>query len=675
MTLYNRLFLWLLVLFVLLLAGIFYSQLNTTRSFLIEQQSAELDNAIQAIGLPLSHYVKSGDTVAMEAAINAVFDGSYYQQITLDIFDPARQITRQYPATTDRVPAFFERWVDIPTQTRTTTLTSGWLQLGTLSVTTQPAMAYDKLWQSSLTLLSTFVGCLLIGLILLNILLNRLVKRPLAQLERNAQGIANNHFGAPLTPPATRELHAVVTAFNHMAQQLEAHQTQQAQEADVLRKRAYQDPESGLGNRRWLLLQLEAWLEPDTQGGLILLKASAIQHLRQANQYELAAQLTGAFGQALTQAVSPHSTQHATANSVGRLSHYEFLLIITEAEPQALSARARTLVADLTAVQLAHAPDAEGHVTAGVVVKNAQTPAASDSLTVDPLTAGSSTTRISKTNTLPPSSVPQLLAQCDNALALAQQHSDHVAVIGNDVHLEQHQWGKQQWLELCQHAIDDHTMDVHYQTAYTPSGQPLHQELFTRLHRQGKTYHASQFLPALEALGETTFFDCYVITLAGRALSNLSSFVAVNIANHTLQAGGFLQWLDIYLSQHPTLSQQLIFELPESAFIHAPKAVQALCHLIDKHQFTYGIDHYGAHFNSVSYLRHYHPRYVKLDFAYTRRLDDDAQKDALLALIRNAKHLGIMTIATRVETHVQRQTLTALGVEGMQGFAMETAHD
>lgn len=34
-----------------------------------------------------------------------------------------------------------------------------------------------------------------------------------------------------------------------------------------------------------------------------------------------------------------------------------------------------------------------------------------------------------------------------------------------------------------------------------------------------------------------------------------------------------------------------------------------------------------------------------------------------------------MTIATRVETHTQRQTLTALGVDAMQGFAMEANHD
>lgn len=666
MTLYRRLFLWLLLLFIALLAGIFYGQLNSTRDFLIERQSAELDNAVQAIGLPLSHYVESGDTVAMETAVNAVFDGSYYQQITLKIFEPEAEITRQYPASPDHVPAFFERWIDIPTLTRTTTLTSGWLQLGTLSVTTQPAMAYNKLWQSSINLLYTFCGCLLIGLLLLKTLLDRLVKRPLSQLEAHTQRIANNDFGSPLEPPATRELRTVVTAFNHMSKQLEAHQTQQAQEADVLRKRAYQDPESGLGNRRWILLQLGEALPADMQGGLIMLKANAIQHLRHANRYEQAVQLTQALGKALNQAAiqatiqASVQTQRTTACCyVGRLSHSEFLLIIFDADTDALLTLARTLVADLTAIQHTLALDVEGHISAGIVTHHTAT------ATPDTSSAPHSLAL----------SVPQLLAQCDNALSLAQQHSDHVAIIGNDIHIEQHQWGKQQWWELCQQAMADHTIEATYQTVYLPTGHNVHQELFTAINRQGKTYRASQFLPALEALGKTTAFDCHVIAMTGRSLSNLSAFIAVNIANHTLQDGVFLPWLDDYLREHPTLSQRLIFELPESIFIHAPRVAQALCQLLDKHHFTYGIDHYGSHFNSVSYLRHYHPRYVKLDFAYTRRLEDDVQKDALLALTRNAKHLGIMTIATRVETHTQRQTLTALGVDAMQGFAMEANHD
>ncbi|GAL02196.1 membrane bound c-di-GMP receptor LapD [Photobacterium aphoticum] len=385
-------FLWLLLLFVALLAGIFYGQLNSTRDFLIEQQSAELDNAIQAIGLPLSHYVESGDTVAMETAVNAVFDGSYYQQITLKIFEPEAEVTRQYPASPDHVPAFFEQWIDIPTLTRSTTLTSGWLQLGTLSVTTQPAMAYNKLWQSSINLLYTFSGCLLIGLLLLKTLLDRLVKRPLSELEAHTQRIANNDFGSPLEPPTTRELHTVVTAFNHMSKQLEAHQTQQAQEADVLRKRAYQDTESGLGNRRWLLLQLEDWLDTDTQGGLILIKANAIAHLRHANQYPQAAQLTRVLSDALTHSLDQAtlalpsqasiSTRSASTGSpihqkniahyhVGRLSHTEFLVLLfdvhteTQTLADTLTGFARTLVADLTAVQHGQAIDTEGHLSAG----------------------------------------------------------------------------------------------------------------------------------------------------------------------------------------------------------------------------------------------------------------------------------------------------------------------
>ncbi|MGF1726907.1 bifunctional diguanylate cyclase/phosphodiesterase [Photobacterium nomapromontoriensis] len=648
MTLYSRLFLWLLVLFTLLLGGIFYSQLTTTRSYLVEQQTVELDNAIHAVGLALSSYLKENDPVAIESVLNAMFDGSYYQQVVLDIFTPPSQIERHYAITPNQVPALFVQWIDIPTITRKNTLTSGWMQLATITIKSQPAIAYSKLWQSSLELLTTFLGCFMVGLVLLKLILDKLVKQPLSTLQMKARAIARHEFDPPLAEPTTRELKDVVIAFNHMSFQLEQYITQQAQQADILRKRAYQDPESGLGNRRLLLLQLEDWLEQMLTGGAIIIKASAIQHYIDTKSFDHAAKLTQAFGHKLLLLVAP--TIH-----VGRLSPSEFLLIISNKNPQALTDLAHETVNQLVTIQQACSPDIDSQIWAGIVVK----PSGDDEAVL--------------------TTVPQLLAQCDNALALALQHSDNIALLDDASGAIQNQWGKQQWLDLCHQAVVNNTITLIFQSARLPTGKELHQEVFSTITRNGRDYRAGQFLPALEALNETTFFDRYMITKAGDHLLQYQHhnphIISINLTNHSIQDTGFIQWLDIYLTQHPTISQQLIFELPESAFIYTPDPVNLLCHILDKHHFSYGIDNYGYHFSSVSYLRQYRPRYVKLDFAYTRKLDDEIQRDALNALTRTARSLDILTIATRVETPQQVKILTSLGIDGIQGFAMASQKD
>lgn len=644
MTLYSRLFLWLLVLFTLLLGGIFYSQLTTTRSYLVEQQAAELDNAIHAVGLALSPYLEENDPVAIESVLNAMFDGSYYQQVVLDIFTPPSQIERHYPAAPNQVPALFVQWVDIPTITRKNTLTSGWMQLATITIKSQPAIAYSKLWQSSLELLTTFLGGLLIGLVLLKLILDKLVKQPLSTLQTKARAIARHEFDPPLAEPTTRELKDVVVAFNQMSSQLEHYITQQAQQADILRKRAYQDPESGLGNRRLLLLQLEDWLEQTIAGGVIIIKVSAIQHYFDAKSFDHVAKLTQDLGHKLSLLVTP--TLH-----IGRLSQCEFLLIASDKGAQALAGLARETVKQLLTAQQASSPDIESQIWAGVVVKHAE--------------QGESAP-----------TVPQLLAQCDNALALAFQHSHNIALLDDASGAIQNQWGKQQWLDLCHQAVANNTISLVFQSAWLPAGKELHQEVFASIERHEQDYRASQFLPALEALKETAFFDRHMVNKAGSYLLQYTHqnqpMISINLASHSIQDTGFIQWLDNYLAQHPTISQQLIFELPENAFIYTPDPVNLLCHILDKHHFSYGIDNYGYHFSSVSYLRQYRPRYVKLDFAYTRKLDEEIQRDALNALTRTARSLGILTIATRVETPQQVKILTSLGIDGIQGFAMAT---
>ncbi|MGF1735103.1 bifunctional diguanylate cyclase/phosphodiesterase [Photobacterium satsumensis] len=668
MSLYRQLFIGLSLLFLLLLTGIAFSQFTTTRSYLVEQQTIEIDNAIHAVGLAISPYVKQDDTVAIESVINAMFDGSLYQKVTLQLLEDNTLIERAYPAQPSDVPHWFRQWVKIPPVTRQNTLTSGWLQYGKISVTSSPTLAYSKLWQSGWQLLTTFIVGFVIGVLVLKLLLDHFVKKPLRQFQQKAHAIADKHFGQPLPMPSTKEFVPLTHAFNQMSAKIEQHFNQQAQEADLLRKRAYQDPESGLNNRRRLLLHMEDWLEQDSAGAIVIVKLEAISRLRGKKEYQRAALLAEKVGHHLR-------NQASISEKLGRLSHSEFVIIRPEhtvATDQEQSTSAMlTLLDQLSHIQASCSPESHQPVYGGMIIRHI------------PSSLG----------------VSALLAQCDNVLSKAQ-HSPHrfAAIYHQNGQLQQSEaqedrkqlspqrqrkqqelherqmyqpehllWGKQQWLELCQSAIENDNITLSFQMVRDSQHHPVHQEVFAILKHHEHCYSAHLFIPALNALKQTTELDRHIIRKAIHYLSLHQTFLAINIAPTSVADTGFIQWLDSLLAEHPVVSQQLIFELPEVAFLEDSAQARLLCMVLDKHHFTYGIDHFGHHFDSVSYLRQFQPQYVKIDTDFTRQPIDDVQQDALRALLQTARHRDIKTIATRVEHQPQYQALKTLGIEGFQG--------
>ncbi|PSU35609.1 EAL domain-containing protein [Photobacterium lutimaris] len=663
MSLYRQLFLGLSLLFMLLLAGIAFSQFTITRNYLVEQQTIEIDNAIHAVGLAISPFVEQDDTVAIESVINAMFDGSLYQKVSLQLLEDNTLIERSYPVQPSNVPHWFQHWVNISPVTRQNTLTSGWLQYGKITVTSSPTLAYSKLWQSSWQLLTTFIIGFVIGVLALKLLLDHFVKKPLSQFQQKALAIADKHFGQPLPTPSTTEFAPLTHAFNQMSAKLEQHFSQQAQEADLLRKRAYQDPESELNNRRRLLLHMEDWLEQDTTGAIVIIKLHAISRLRNNKEYQRAAQLARKVGHHL-------KGQVAASEKLGRLSHSEFMIIRPEhAAPtdQAQSNSAMlNLLDQLNHIQTRCSPESHQPIYGGVIIKHIQSSLG----------------------------VSELLAQCDNVLSKAQHSPQRFAVIhhqnGQRQHNEDQQngkqpsplrqihqqgghqpehllWGKQQWLDLCQSAIEDDHFTLSFQMVRDSQHHPVHQEVFAVLRHHEHSYSAHLFIPALSALKQTADLDRHIIQKALRYLSLHQTFLAINIAPTSIADTGFIQWLDSFLAEHPVVSQQLIFELPEIAFLEDSAQTRLLCMVLDKHHFTYGIDHFGHHFDSVGYLRQFNPQYVKIDTDFTRQPTDDIQQDALRALIQTAHHRNIKTIATRVEHQPQYQALKTLGIIGFQG--------
>ncbi|MDX2319413.1 MAG: EAL domain-containing protein [Moritella sp.] len=614
-------------------------QLHTTRNFLIEQQSTEMDNAISAVGMALAPYLEANDKVSAESVINATFDSSFYSEVTLSILHDEAEIKRTFPSKTTEVPDWFSRLIVIDTITKSSTLTSGWMQLANLTVTSSSTRAYSQLWQASMQLVFGFAVTFLFGLVFLALILSAVLK-PLKLIQLRAKAMSNNQFGEPLPIPRIRELSDVVHAFNHMSSQLKVHFEQQAQEADNLRIRAYQDPVSGLANRSYLMTQLTSWLSTSQEGGIALLKVDLIADAYAQDGYETGDHLV----QILAAKINILATEHYT---IARLSQSEFMLLaprITAAELKTIGQIMLQITFELQSDPLNIAPT---QAAVGLVMRN-----------ID-------------------DNMSTLLAQADNALTQAKQHPQEPLVLfdiaANTTKTRQTTMGKQQWKSLVDEAIANKLFKFTFQKAIDQNNKILHQEVFAYIQKGNQRYSAGQFLGAIEELNVGKYMDMHIIEELFNMLSNDKSAgnVAINITQSSVNDTGFMRWLANKMQSTPQLKERILFELPEICFIKNSDNTGLLCEIINKNNFSFGIDNFGHNFSSISYLNKFRPAYVKLDFAYTNQIDNQVKADVLASITRTANNLSITTIATRIETSSQQEKLSKLMIRGFQGYAVD----
>jgi EAL domain-containing protein (putative c-di-GMP-specific phosphodiesterase class I)/GGDEF domain-containing protein len=638
MSLKRQLFILMFVVFSTLMAAVLTIQFNTTVRFLKAQQSTELNNAITSVSMALSPYLEKGDMVSAQTVIRATFDNSVYQSVSLKNLKNGHVFTQSYTSETPSIPpSWFVSLMNIQPIKRQTIVTSGWLQLAQLNVISSPATMYSHLWKSTWHTFIYFSVFFLIALIVALIWLNQAFKS-LKLIECYAEQIANNKFDARLPKSNAREFDSVLDSLKEMAEQLKQHFTQQVKEAEKLRIRAYQDPLSGLANRRYTLTQLSSWITRSNHGGLILLKVSDIYESYRQNDYLTADEEVHLLSQRL-QRLSETDTV------IGRLNKAEFLLIVSHVNAEELKALAESIL----------------HIT-----NNRQN---------TPFATNTSQAYLGLVMNHDVKDTQDALTQLDNAVMTAKNNPQDPIVFYKKTNNGK-ALGKQAWKHLIQSAIANKNFHFRQQKAIDINNKIIHEEVFSYIQQDQTRYYAHQFLFMVEKLDIGAQLDMHIIEKAIEDLQQhkFKTPIAINLTQSAINNIGFIRWLSGKTKGLPELQDRLIFELPESSFIKAFDNTALLCDALTQHSFNFGIDHFGRNFSTIDYLTLFHPAYVKLDFAYTQNISDETQLDSLHSIIQIAHNLHIQTIATRVETSEQQKILAEQAIDGFQGYVVDTLH-
>ncbi len=644
MTLYRQLLVFMVTLFCVLYVGTWYAKLQSTRNFLVNQLESHAQDTATSLGLSISPHMAAGDLVTVETMISAVFDRGYYKTIKLQDIDNRSLYEQTLKIEIENIPAWFIRMTSLESPGATAIVMSGWNQAGTIYVQSHTGFAYKSLWDSSINTAILFViagtAVIILGSIGVAVLL-----RPLRRVEQQAEALCHRKYQIQDPLPKTRELRQVVSAMNKMTKKVKTMFHEQAAIAEKLRKNAYSDVLTGLGNRRYIDGQVTARVDRKgmtLNGAFLLIQIRNLQELNQKKGFEAGDKLVKRVAQILRK-----STKTITNSALARLTGGDFVAFMPDAAKEDAEHVAARISKEFSRLAGEHLSMNEnlGHI-GGIAYDH-------------------------------PCSFCQLLAEADAVLSAAQQRG----VNGWEIQslsetLDDMPQGEQEWKTTFTSVLANKKLHLFGQSVVTadPKQRPLQREIFSRipLPDQQKIISAGVFIPIAERLSLVSSFDRIVlekIFLIDKSRYDFKE-LAVNISPASLQDTSFIRWILQQLKKGHKRLPRLVFEFTEFTAVQHLEDLQSFSLKVKKLGHDIALDHFGQSLTNFGYLKSLHPAYVKIDRAFTGELDDENSDSYFFigSLCAVAHSLDIHVIAEGVEEEKQFQMLCDLHLDGVQGY-------
>lgn len=643
MTLYRQLVIFTLLLFLILFTGTWFAKLKSTRSFLVDQLESHAQDTATSLGLSISQYVIEEDMAVVESMINAVFDRGYYRVVRFIDTDGNVLIDRVLDVKIEHVPQWFIRLIPLKIPEADANVMSGWHQAGTIYVKSHPGYAYKTLWEDVVRTTTWFAVCGAFVLIAGGFGLRVLLK-PLVLVERQADAICKKKYEIQEPLPWTKELRRVVEAMNRMTHKVKEMFEEQAAHAEGLRKHAYIDALTGLGNRRYFESQITARLDrrdSTTKGIVMLVQIHDLQELNKERGFQAGDDLLKRVAAVLQEITAQYVNCVLTRLTGGDFGVFLPDIAPWEAEP--IAAEVTNGLSRLATEQVT-LTDNVGHV--GVSTYDC------------------------------PTTLGRLLSEADLALRAAQQAGpNRWAVRAITEEIEKMPLGQQQWKDALEKALHERRISLDAQPVVKIDDRKhvLHLEIFSRIvEESGSLLSAGVFMPFAERLRLVSSLDRIVleevINLNRNTLGVES--VAVNMSPVSLQDDSFREWVYASLRSLPSEAPHIFFEFPEFGAVQNLNLIKEFTTLVREHGHGLGLDHYGQSFSHLGYLQSLRPDYVKIDRAYTGELKDGESDSRFFigSLCTVAHSLDIMVVAEGVETENQWQILEELNLDAIQGY-------
>jgi diguanylate cyclase (GGDEF)-like protein/PAS domain S-box-containing protein len=280
-------------------------------------------------------------------------------------------------------------------------------------------------------------------------------------------------------------------------------------------------------------------------------------------------------------------------------------------------------------------------------------------------------------------SAESVLNAADSACYVAKQQGrgrTHVYSARDEVTARQR--GEIQWLQRLQRALKDNGFELYVQPIVAMGGRnqsgPAAEVLLRMRGDAGEVILPVHFLASAERYQLMSHIDRWVVQTALAAIAGGAPHLPVgrtcniNLSAQTLGDEDFLAFIVDVLDHTGVSPERICFEVRESAVVSQLDQAQRFINVLHGIGCRFALDNFGSGIGSFAHLKNLSLDYLKIDGTYTRNLDSDhVNREMIAAMVKLARTLDFQVVAEQVEDQTSFETLRDLGVDFVQGYAVD----
>ena len=184
-----------------------------------------------------------------------------------------------------------------------------------------------------------------------------------------------------------------------------------------------------------------------------------------------------------------------------------------------------------------------------------------------------------------------------------------------------------------------------------------------------------RFIPVAEETGAIFQIGRWVINEACRQVSRWHAAghwawgVSVNLSAMEFNHPGMVEMVRDALDRHGVAPHNLTVEITETTAMNDVDASLLILQALSDMGVRVSIDDFGTGYSSLLYLKRFPASELKIDRAFVRNLENDPQDAAIVAsIVALGGTLSLKVVAEGVETVAQRDYLSQIGCDSLQGY-------
>lgn len=230
-----------------------------------------------------------------------------------------------------------------------------------------------------------------------------------------------------------------------------------------------------------------------------------------------------------------------------------------------------------------------------------------------------------------------------------------------------------------QRALKNDEFTVHYQPILvSASGAIRGVEALLRWHNGDEMISPASFLPYLEQsgliidVGEQVIRDTiaqlrtWTTTIPGTE----ELVMSLNLSRVQFRSTQLVDVLAEAISINDVRPSQVAIEITETAISEDAIGMTETLQTIRESGVHVAIDDFGVGKSSLSSLYELPANILKIDRSFIGRIEKPGPQPVIEAIVTMARARGLRTVAEGVETEVQRQYLTSVGCDYLQGYLL-----